>query len=378
VDPSRLSNDRQPAGWEGLRYWRLHGAPRIYYSAYETEYLARLAAALQAQAQHGAPVWCIFDNTASGAATADALKLVELLELLLGVRQCSGGLHALVDLLGAPEPLLDQRLAQPGGRLGQLAPGHADGLFSGAGSHSHPGTLGNYLLDHVDPFRRHLGLRRIGADAGRRLADPDAGAAVYRGHVGERSVVLFGLPIHDPGGNRAGAVAFVGLAAVSAPDRAIGDGGGVADLCRFCGERDAQVIPVDGEGLPPGPRNGARPSHCRPRRADRRTDRGEKPPGLFPSGRTHLRHVQAQPPATAGDDVLRQIGRVICESAREGDVCGRLGGEEFALLLANTSIEAAHVIAEQLRQAIADITCRHDEGVTASLGVAAMGKADAD
>jgi uncharacterized protein YecE (DUF72 family) len=79
VDPSRLGNDRQPAGWEGLRYWRLHGAPRIYYSAYETEYLARLAAALQAQAQRGAPVWCIFDNTASGAATADALKLVELL-----------------------------------------------------------------------------------------------------------------------------------------------------------------------------------------------------------------------------------------------------------------------------------------------------------
>jgi uncharacterized protein YecE (DUF72 family) len=80
VDPSRLSNDRQPAGWEGLRYWRLHGAPRIYYSAYETEYLARLAAALHAQAQRGAPVWCIFDNTASGAATADALKLVELLD----------------------------------------------------------------------------------------------------------------------------------------------------------------------------------------------------------------------------------------------------------------------------------------------------------
>jgi diguanylate cyclase (GGDEF)-like protein len=47
-------------------------------------------------------------------------------------------------------------------------------------------------------------------------------------------------------------------------------------------------------------------------------------------------------------------------------------------LLADTSIEAAHVIAEQLRQAIADITCRHDEGVTASLGVAAMSKADVD
>lgn len=82
VDPSRLSNDRQPAGWVGLRYWRLHGAPRIYYSAYETDCLVHLAAALHAQAQGGAPVWCIFDNTASGAATGNALQLFEQLKLL--------------------------------------------------------------------------------------------------------------------------------------------------------------------------------------------------------------------------------------------------------------------------------------------------------
>lgn len=80
----------------------------------------------------------------------------------------------------------------------------------------------------------------------------------------------------------------------------------------------------------------------------------------------------------AGDDVLRQIGRVICQSVREGDVCGRLGGEEFALVLADTTLEAAHAIAEKLRQAIADITCQHDEGVTASLGVAALSDTDQD
>lgn len=79
VDPSRLSTDRQPSGSTDVRYWRLHGAPRIYYSAYETDYLVRLAAVLQAEAQGGAPVWCIFDNTASGAATGNALKLIELL-----------------------------------------------------------------------------------------------------------------------------------------------------------------------------------------------------------------------------------------------------------------------------------------------------------
>lgn len=82
VDPSRLSNDSQPSGWPGMRYWRLHGAPRIYYSAYEEDYLIRLAVELKAKAQSGAPTWCIFDNTASGAATGDALKLMELLGLL--------------------------------------------------------------------------------------------------------------------------------------------------------------------------------------------------------------------------------------------------------------------------------------------------------
>jgi uncharacterized protein YecE (DUF72 family) len=65
-----------------MRYWRLHGAPHIYYSAYEEDYLIRLAVELKAEAQSGAPTWCIFDNTASGAATGDALKLMELLGLL--------------------------------------------------------------------------------------------------------------------------------------------------------------------------------------------------------------------------------------------------------------------------------------------------------
>ena len=79
VDPSRVSNDGQPAGHSGLRYWRLHGTPRIYYSAYDDDYLDRLAAALKTEAQSGAPTWCIFDNTASGAATGDALRLIERL-----------------------------------------------------------------------------------------------------------------------------------------------------------------------------------------------------------------------------------------------------------------------------------------------------------
>jgi uncharacterized protein YecE (DUF72 family) len=53
-------------------YVRLHGSPRIYFSSYEPERLAKIGAWLAEQAA----AWCIFDNTASGAATADALALM--------------------------------------------------------------------------------------------------------------------------------------------------------------------------------------------------------------------------------------------------------------------------------------------------------------
>ena len=56
-------------------YTRLHGAPRIYYSSYPDDYLARLSAQIDAARVAGRQAWCIFDNTASGAATANALAV---------------------------------------------------------------------------------------------------------------------------------------------------------------------------------------------------------------------------------------------------------------------------------------------------------------
>jgi uncharacterized protein YecE (DUF72 family) len=75
VDPSRISSDASPSGWAGTRYWRLHGSPRIYHSAYASAYLQNLAQALHSAAATGAATWCIFDNTASGAALGNALAL---------------------------------------------------------------------------------------------------------------------------------------------------------------------------------------------------------------------------------------------------------------------------------------------------------------
>ena len=72
ADPAPVPAAAQAGGWHGLRYARLHGVPRIYYSDYPPERLADIAASLA-----GAPVasWCIFDNTALGHATANALGL---------------------------------------------------------------------------------------------------------------------------------------------------------------------------------------------------------------------------------------------------------------------------------------------------------------
>ncbi len=77
ADPSKNENGGRPAGWMSLRYWRWHGSPRMYYSAYDDARLHDLAADAGATTTAGNS-WCIFDNTAAGHAVADALKLQEL------------------------------------------------------------------------------------------------------------------------------------------------------------------------------------------------------------------------------------------------------------------------------------------------------------
>lgn len=75
ADPARHPLADQPGGWPGLRYYRLHGSPVIYRSAYRPEALMPIADALR---EDPANSWCIFDNTASSAATGDALSLLEM------------------------------------------------------------------------------------------------------------------------------------------------------------------------------------------------------------------------------------------------------------------------------------------------------------
>ena len=62
----------------GTLYARLHGSPRIYYSSYDSAYLKQVAAGMQQHTGAGRTVWTIFDNTASGAAVANALQVVAI------------------------------------------------------------------------------------------------------------------------------------------------------------------------------------------------------------------------------------------------------------------------------------------------------------
>lgn len=77
ADPPRIEAAQRPGGWRGVTYYRLHGSPRTYWSRYPAARIGRWAADLRA-AEPSSETWCIFDNTASGAAIENALEMVGL------------------------------------------------------------------------------------------------------------------------------------------------------------------------------------------------------------------------------------------------------------------------------------------------------------
>ncbi|KKA07991.1 diguanylate cyclase [Pseudomonas ogarae] len=84
----------------------------------------------------------------------------------------------------------------------------------------------------------------------------------------------------------------------------------------------------------------------------------------------HFKHINDTYGHQVGDQVLRQMGAVISSSFRATDIHGRLGGEEFAILLPDTSIEVATQIAERLIDTIAGLMIEPVHHISASLGVA--------
>jgi diguanylate cyclase (GGDEF)-like protein len=74
-----------------------------------------------------------------------------------------------------------------------------------------------------------------------------------------------------------------------------------------------------------------------------------------------------------GDDVLAAVGDAAAHAVRTSDFVGRLGGEEFAVMLPGTDREGARKVAENLREAIAALAVTGIERqITASFGVAVL------
>lgn len=79
ADPLLFTGADAPVAEAPLAYFRLHGWPRVYYSTYSPEALDGFARRVREAHAAGLDVWCMFDNTAHGAATANALAFDEAL-----------------------------------------------------------------------------------------------------------------------------------------------------------------------------------------------------------------------------------------------------------------------------------------------------------
>jgi len=88
----------------------------------------------------------------------------------------------------------------------------------------------------------------------------------------------------------------------------------------------------------------------------------------------HFKRVNDEHGHPAGDAVLRAIGACITGMSRRNDVFGRLGGEEFAVLLNDAHVEEARLTAERYRQALEGLIIAHTPPlkVTASFGIAEL------
>ncbi|MBI3532307.1 MAG: diguanylate cyclase [Burkholderiales bacterium] len=93
----------------------------------------------------------------------------------------------------------------------------------------------------------------------------------------------------------------------------------------------------------------------------------------------HFKQINDTYGHAGGDLALQHFAHLMRAELRSIDSCGRLGGEEFAILLPGASLEAAQRIAERLREKLAESTLDIDGksvALTASIGIAALHSAD--
>jgi len=87
----------------------------------------------------------------------------------------------------------------------------------------------------------------------------------------------------------------------------------------------------------------------------------------------HFKNINDSYGHMAGDDVIRHLSALIRHHVRETDISGRYGGEEFAILLSDTSVENAQVFAERVRHEVEKAVVKYNDlelKYTISIGLA--------
>lgn len=104
-----------------------------------------------------------------------------------------------------------------------------------------------------------------------------------------------------------------------------------------------------------------------------RVDRGGLPFALVMVDIDHFKLINDTHGHDIGDTAIVAVARTLRQITRDYDVCARWGGEEFLILLPDSSIESASATAEKLRRGVAEVRIPH-QGInvtlTISLGVA--------
>jgi diguanylate cyclase (GGDEF)-like protein len=103
-----------------------------------------------------------------------------------------------------------------------------------------------------------------------------------------------------------------------------------------------------------------------------RAERGEGGCAIAILDIDHFKRINDAHGHAAGDEALRRLTRLLDERARANDVVGRLGGEEFAVLLDGTDAGGAAVFADDLRRALAAGLGPDQPRFTISVGVAEL------
>ncbi|WP_176025342.1 GGDEF domain-containing protein [Azospirillum argentinense] len=104
-----------------------------------------------------------------------------------------------------------------------------------------------------------------------------------------------------------------------------------------------------------------------------RAQRARQPLSLLIADIDHFKRINDSRGHAAGDEALQRFVRTLDGALRPGDLIGRYGGEEFVVLLPNTALADASVVAERLRQRVAAQEMGSDGDsfrMTASFGVA--------